>query len=357
MGTPHNALGRQAVIPLLTTFAVVLSSCGNPSTLAGSDSAESRPSRPPAVVGTIDVGSTLSDIAIDQADHILYVSHFNDGHNERDKVPGTVFVIDTSSRSVTRTIDIGGRPGSIALDGDIHTLYVVDRNDNTLRVVDTRSGTVKTEIRLDSPERVAVNSVTHTVYVSHYNGAIDVIDGKTNTKTTSINVGEQAVSMAVDAENSRLYVSKFDDGGFTYQGSVAIVDTSNNTVVTTVKANGLADDVTIDPRTQDVYIASSSDRSVSTIAGNSTNITATVKFDSNPDYVLVDPSARLIYVPLKNTVAVIDGRNNSVTATLEVGFKPTEMALDASTGTVYVLNAGDEHRNVIGTISIIAPTP
>ena len=77
----------------------------------------------------------------------------------------------------------------------------------------------------------------------------------------------------------------------------------------------------------------------STQAGAST--VPTISVGSRPSGVAVDPATGTVYVANSsgNTVSVIDASTNTVTATISVGQGPSGVAVDPATGTVYVTNS------------------
>ncbi|MFZ0832605.1 MAG: YncE family protein, partial [Mycobacterium sp.] len=79
---------------------------------------------------------------------------------------------------VTATVPSGKSPNGVAVDPSTHTVYVTNRDDNTVSVIDgaTRAVTATVPVGKD-PFRVAVDPGTHTVYVAHiFDNMVSVID-------------------------------------------------------------------------------------------------------------------------------------------------------------------------------------
>ena len=80
----------------------------------------------------------------------------------------------------------------MAVDPGTHTVYVTNRNDDTVSVIDGSTHTVTATVPVGkSPDGVAVDPGTHTVYVTNQlsDGTVSVIDGSTRTVTATVPVG------------------------------------------------------------------------------------------------------------------------------------------------------------------------
>jgi YVTN family beta-propeller protein len=111
-----------------------------------------------------------------------------------------------------------------------------------------------------------------------------------------------------------------------------------------------------DPTNQQVYVANEGSNSVSVIDAN-TDAVVTLSNAINPLFgfsfpfaVAVNPVTNLIYVTNLDTtfgtVTVIDGATNRPLAVVTVGIVPQGIAVDTTTGLVYVANGG-------GTVSVL----
>src|SRR5450759_3644881 len=73
----------------------------------------------------------------------------------------------TSTYQVTSTITVGALPFGVAVDATTNTVYVTNRSDNSVSVIDGATGVVTSTITVGpSPVGVAEAATTHTVYVT-----------------------------------------------------------------------------------------------------------------------------------------------------------------------------------------------
>lgn len=148
-------------------------------------------------------------IAIDTAAHVAYIAEVNKNR---------LSVIDTATRKVTGTIDVGKGPNAVAVDATTHTVYVRNSTDQTLSVVDPATKSVTATIPLGDPSKgtgtwngLVIDPVTHTLYVTNRDeNSVTVIDTATNEVVATIPVnGPQG--MAIDLATHTVYVSSATD--------------------------------------------------------------------------------------------------------------------------------------------------
>jgi len=201
---------------------------------------------------------------------------------------------------------------------------------------------------------VAVNPSTNTVYVTSrfYNGSVSVINGSTNT-VTSFGAGNNPYGVAVNPSTNTVYIANFGNN------TVSVINGSTNTVTSTVSVGNNPYGVAVNPSTNTVYVTNQSGSSMSVIDGSTNRVTATVTVGSGPDGVAVNPSTNTVYVANSggNSVSVINGSTNTVTSTVSVGSGPVGVAVNPSTNTVYVANSGGNSVSVInGSTNTVTST-
>jgi len=249
----------------------------------------------------------------------------------------------------------------------------------------------------DSPVAVGVNPFSHRVFVANYYGnSVSVIDGASDTVTSTVSTGDWSIPIAVVANPlatpARAYVAEF------WGNQITVIDETSNNATAVVASNGVhaggpralaldpsgsaprlyvADygsaNVTVFdaltysqvtaipvgdqpramgifvslPRTR-VYVANRGSSSVSVIDGATNQVVATLPVGAAPKAIAVDNSTGYAYVTCEesNEVWVIDD-SDSVTATVDVGSRPVGIAVDESAGRVFVGNFNE------GTVSVL----
>ncbi|PQM46806.1 Serine/threonine-protein kinase PknD [Mycobacterium talmoniae] len=195
-----------------------------------------------------------------------------------------------------------------------------------------------------SPYGVAVDSTTHTAYVTSYDdGTVSVIDTNNNTVTTTIHVGYEPRGVAVDATTHTAYVTNRGDS------TVSVINTTNNTVTATIDVGTSPERVAVEPTTHAAYVTNLNDGTVSVIDTTNNTVTTTIRVGRSPTGVAVDATTPTAYVinAGDGTVSVIDTSTNTVINTVAAGKQPDDVAVDTTTHTAYVTNAGG------GTVSVI----
>jgi YVTN family beta-propeller protein len=168
-----------------------------------------------AVTGAIDLGHGLIYGLAAVADRLYVLNGASDtGGN------GSVTVVDTSTRTVAGSIEVGGMPSGIAVGG--RRLYVGNTDDGTVSVVDVASNEVVDVIDVGAnPFGLEVSG--DRLYVADHAGTVSVIDLGDNAELARIPVAGNPFAVAATAD--RLYVT--DYAGAT----VAVVDRATNTAV------------------------------------------------------------------------------------------------------------------------------
>jgi len=220
---PTRKRWRLMPIPVLTgvlavigavVLAMFVSGCRGPSgghgpTASSRSAAPSTGPGPYRVTATVPVGKSPKGVAVDPGTHTVYVTDFT---TTPASTPGTVSVIDGSTRTVTATVPVGKFPDEVAVDPGTHTVYVTNDDDATVSVIDGSTRTVTATVPVGkNPFGVAVDPGTHTVYVINRDDAtVSVIDGSTRTVTATVPVDEYPIGVAVDPGSHTVYVISRD---------------------------------------------------------------------------------------------------------------------------------------------------
>src|SRR5215475_2098570 len=337
---------------------------------------------------TTDHGT--NGIVADPAAHTVYST---------DREANKVSVIDTSicnfhhlsgCDTAWPEIDVGDAPQADAINPLTHTLYVNNRNDDTLSVIDTADcnasassgcGHAPPTTAVGSfPQQEAVDQATDTIYVANGNdNTVSVVNGAVcNGGDTSgcgqtwptVTVGDDPEGIGVNPVTNTIYLTNTNDNtvsvidGSTCNGS----DSSGcGQPVATIAVGSAPRSVGVDPNTNTIFIGNRDDGTVSVIDGSTCNGKDTSGCGQNPFAVGVgtpnnelslaraitfDPATQQLFVTVTgdSAVAVIDGNtcrgsNPSACRAKIVPFRMggygTFAAVDTSSGTVYVGNNDD----------------
>jgi YVTN family beta-propeller protein len=221
------------------------------------------------------------------------------------------------------------------------------------------------------PLTIAVNPLTQLVYIA--GNGVEVVNQRTNTPVTTLNIGNNSESaIAINPVTRKLYVT---DGPTPTENSTGlyIVDLNTNTIVGHFPISGV-DSMTYSPVTNRVYTLDvfadvwvndgTTGALIDKIAtppqiGSSQAFTITINPVTNVPlkgdesyFAAVDTLRNIIYVSdSAGQVDVLDGATNTETATitgtpLEFG-EPGALSVDPLTRRVYLSNLGLNEVNVI----------
>jgi YVTN family beta-propeller protein len=181
---------------------------------------------------------------------------------------------------VVATIPVRDSPIAVALNPSSGRVYVVNRDDDSVSVIDPGSNTVVATIPvLTDPESVAVNPVSGRVYVvdNSFSGTRDhsnvqVIDPASNTVTATITVPYSARHVAINPLTGRLYVTvvNYGDG----PGHVVVIDPNSNAVTATIPVGSFPEGIAVHPVTGTVYVADEVDNTIKVINSATNQVTA-----------------------------------------------------------------------------------
>jgi YVTN family beta-propeller protein len=140
--------------------------------------------------------------------------------------PGQVAVIDSTSDTIVKTLQVGKGPGSVAKSADGKTVYVVNSLDNTVSVIDTFSQSVVATLAVGAnPVAVLVSPDNSKAYVANYDSSdVTIINNveRTVSKTVSVGTGHP-ISLTASPQNWFMFVA-CDDGNHSYVSCISIAD-------------------------------------------------------------------------------------------------------------------------------------
>jgi YVTN family beta-propeller protein len=238
-------------------------------------------------------------LGVDPLSHRLYIA-----------VDGGMWVVDTLTNSfIGGEIVFGHINYGVGVDGALNRIYVPEQIYDHIFAVDGAADAVVATLQGGyAPYAVAVNAVTHRVYVGNAGEpTVTVIDAQSNTVVGSpITVGSVPISVAVNPRTNRVYTAN------TYDGTVSVIDGATNTVIgPPIAAGPNSRSVAVDETRNHIYVASGDSSTVSIIDGSTDQIDgAPIVVGGFPTSLAVNQTTGLIYVANMNsgTVSVVQDR-------------------------------------------------
>ncbi|MFH1892245.1 MAG: YncE family protein [Candidatus Zixiibacteriota bacterium] len=246
----------------------------------------------------IDAGGNQPwTLAVNPNTNKVFITMIAAGYGE----PDSLWVINGEDDSYERTIPLGQEPEAIAVNPDDNLIYVANRNDSSVTIVDCSTWDT-TLVRVKQfPSRVAVNPTTESpnrpwAWIGYDSGdtITAIVPGAEGQPPIAINigVGRGEHSLAIDQNRDLLYVTHL-----------------------------IAD---------------------SLFVLNLLDVESKLSVGSQPGEVVANPLTGLAYVvnQANATVTVIKGDRPVTYSTVAVGTYPVDVAYNPFTGKVYVVNSG-----------------
>lgn len=221
--------------------------------------------------------------------------------------------------AVSHVSQLGAKPADVAVDESTHDVFVPNADDGTVSIV---NGTTVTSVPVGgSPHTVALNQNTDTAYVLNQ-GFVSVIRGGVVIGT--VGVGTTPTDLAVDQSDGTIYVANYNSN------SVTMIDAAT-LATSTLPLAGNPYSVAVDSATHTAYVGTRAN-STAVIRGGA--ILGTAPGGYAVAFNEVNGMAYSI-AETGGTVYAIDGATATAIA---VGQVPHKLAINQTTGTVYVAN-------------------
>ena len=278
---------------------------------------------------------------------------------------------DVNAQEVIATIPLDPPPSDvwrIAVNPNTNTIFMSDPHGHNIRIINGITNTVTTTISLtDYTTGIGVNPGTNLVYVSVFdicpNGTVYIIDGESHSVIDSIQLtvplGPNGV--AVNTEMNKIYVANGWMGGGYMGRDVTVIDGTSNTIITTVRVGYMPYGIDINPVTNRLYVANNYSNSVSVIDGSTDTLIKNI-YLGNALLVAVNFQTNRIYATdgssphIADRVTVIDGATNTVIDNIPID--PYGLAVNSLTNRVYISDSAGNLNVLDGADnSIVATLP
>jgi DNA-binding beta-propeller fold protein YncE len=235
----------------------------------------------PGVEGRID------HLAVDPADGRLFVAAL-----END----TLEVVDL--RSGKRVEQVRGlrEPQGVTYIPATHTLIVTEGGGSSADIYDARSLKPVDRVELGpDPDNVRYDPVTERAYVGYGGGtdsALGVIDLKTNTKVTNIKLSGHPESFQLEKNGERIFVNVPDSG------AVEVVNREKGTLVATWPIKGASENfpMALDEADHRLFVGTRSPARLLVLDTETGKTAANLASVGDADDIFYDAKAKRIYV-------------------------------------------------------------
>jgi YVTN family beta-propeller protein len=304
------------------------------------------------VVGNITVGATPYALAFDPVTNSLYVAMYQYG--------GVLDVYNASTYRPIAAVPVG--MGAVAVlydpgDGDV---FVANAQSGNVSVINGTNLTDFASVATGgNPGSLAYDSALGEVFAATDFTVVAINDTNESAVATQT-VAAGAYQIAFDPGTGRVIASS-DSGN----GSLTFLNASTLATVGIAALTGypyeVADDATQGEAFAAAYnethhswavdVVSDAESSIVTSVPNVGNLSEGMTFDAATDEVYVTDSFGASEGAVGSAVTVIAGASDAVVANLPTGAQPAGVAVDTSSGNVYVANYGQ------GSLTVVAQSP
>ena len=213
----------------------------------------------------------------------------------------------------------------IAVDPANNLVYVANSDNDTVSVINGATLTKLGDIPVGAhPTDIVVNPTTSKIYVANsFSDTVSVIDGDTRTYIRDIPVGGHPLGLAVnpDPDNNLVYVSIPDTD------SVSVINGTTFTKLGDIPVGGHPLGLAVDPDNNLVYVANQDDNTVSVINGTTNTKLGDIPNFKKPTHIAVNPANNIVYVTNQdgNTTSLIGGPTFTKLGDINVGARPTHI--------------------------------
>ncbi len=267
------------------------------------------------IIATIDVGDGPMAVSLSRDSQRAYVTL---GPQD------AVGVIETASRTLVGKIPVGDNPTGLTQSADGTRLYVVNTGSRSLSIIDAANGALVTEVALPNhPFGIALQPDGRTLYVAgDYPGAVSVIDLARGAISANIPIGDSLGGIAVHPDGQTLYV--VDSG----RNELAVVDVARQVVVQRIAVGQTPVAVTLSHNGATAYVSNLFGNDAVSVVDTASGVVTskiTLPGPALAQGVAVTPDGATLYVALRGAsgVLAVNTSNNAVLGLVPLGGDPT----------------------------------
>ena len=254
----------------------------------------------------------------------------------------SVSIVDLASNTIKKTVTVGTGPTSVAINPTTNRAVVTNFGSNNVSIVDLAGAAVLATVAVgNSPRAVAIDTQHNVAIVANLNGNnISLIDLNNNTSILPqpVAVGTHPIAVAYNPVNNTALVANFDGG------TLAVLDLTLRVVTSTVSVGLKPIAIALNLETKQAVVANQDTNDVTIVSLTDNSVLHTVSVGTQPFSVGVDTKT--------NIAAVVSNQNRSITlinlsgdtptkfttVISNIGDNPTSLSVNPNTNTALVTN-------------------
>jgi PQQ-dependent catabolism-associated beta-propeller protein len=344
----HEVMERFSALRItaLGTLLVIAAACGK---------------ERPSLGGRADTAAPSSGQLAGPSGELAYVTN-EDSQN--------LSVIDTRTDSLIATIPVGTRPRGVKVSPDGRLVYVAlsgspkcppsmpDEECEKLKADKSKDGIAEVDVvgrrvrRIlpggSDPEQFDISHDGSRLYISNEDaGTASLVDLKSGTIDTTVRVGAEPEGVRISPDGKLVYVTAESDT------SIRVLDAATGGIKARIKVDRRPRDVAFTPDGKRAYATAEVGGTVSVIDVATNKVVATIPLpkDAKPIGVRVSPEGKLVYVATGRggTVILIDPATNKIVGSVKVGQRPWGIALSSDGAKLYTANGPSNDVSVVDT--------
>ena len=262
------------------------------------------------IVDRLETGAEPWAVVVDEGAGRIYVSNYGSGD---------VWVYDVVTHGILAKIAVGGNPAQMAILPDLHTVFVVVREDSRIAVLEGLTLVQDLGSGGSGPYGIAADSLNQRIFVSNRDSShFATLRREGGAWTVKSNIvledGRSLFSIAYNSASNRLYSVYVAADGLWYvdiwkpsdtalwgrEGTLSVEDGGALTSPD-VGGSGLV----VNPATGNVFNANTAANSASVIDGIKDRVRATILLGDDPFPIAVNRGTNTVYIGLRGPGRVV----------------------------------------------------
>jgi YVTN family beta-propeller protein len=233
----------------------------------------------------------------------------------------------------------------ISLSPDGSLLYVGNRGDNSLKVINLQNDQMIASVDLGAiPVAIAASKDGSRIYVATPLTGIKVINATNYEIIATIPCQQLSGAIAISPDDKWIYAASDEE--------VLIINAINNTVATAVAVDGLATGIVVTPDGNSLYVTNQNRNNVSVINLKTDKAIAVIPADLRPMAIAISPDGSRVYVANQtlNIVSVIDTADNKRIYTIMTSVaSPAGISISPDGSLLYIDDYQDNFVTIVDT--------